>query len=122
MASKDIKNPPVLKKTQTYEQWKKELKLWQQFSALSARKQALALFLSQEGKDREVVLGLNIYVIDADDGINRIIVQLDKLNHKHKLGMAYTAYDEFDGFKRSPDVSNADFTVEGYTTKLRIMR
>ena len=62
MASKDIKNPPVLKKTQTYEQWK-ELQLWQWFSALNARKQALALFPSLEGKDREVVLELNIDVI-----------------------------------------------------------
>ena len=59
MAEKrDIKTPPTLRDDMPYENWKKELHIWQRFTTLEDEKQALAIFLSLEGKARETVLAI----------------------------------------------------------------
>ena len=50
MAEINIKAPPQLSKSQSYESWKKELQIWQAFTSLSAAKQGPALFLTLNGK------------------------------------------------------------------------
>ncbi len=51
----DIKAPPALKEDVPYENWKKEINIWQLFTTLEKKKQGLAIFLSLEGKAREGV-------------------------------------------------------------------
>ena len=69
----------------TYENWKKEISLWQTFSSPDKKKQAIALCSSLEGKAREVGPELPIENIDADDGFCKITSHLDKLYLKDKL-------------------------------------
>ena len=111
-AKNNIKTPPALREDIPYESWKKEINIWQRFNTLEKRKQALAIFLSLEGKAREVVLEIDIDNLDKDDGVERILTQLDKLYLKDKLQLAYQAYDNFEKFKRPTEMPISEFVVE----------
>ena len=112
MADKDIRTPPALREDIPFENWKKEISIWQRFTTLSPRKQALAIFLSLTGKAREAVLELDIDTLNTDDGVDRVLEQLDKLYLKDKLQLAYQAYDNFRKFKRPSEMPIADFVIE----------
>ena len=60
MATKDVKTPPALREDLPYENWKKEIRIWQRFTSLDKNKQALAIFLSLQGKAREAVLDIRL--------------------------------------------------------------
>ena len=72
MASDNIKTPPALTKSSTYECWLKELKIWQAFTNLPKTKQGPAVFLSLEGKAREAILELEVDEISSENGVNII--------------------------------------------------
>ena len=56
MASRDIKTPPAIQVGLPYESWVKEIRIRQRFTNLEQKKQGLAIFLSLEGKAREIYL------------------------------------------------------------------
>ena len=113
MANKnDIKAPPALKEDVPYENWKKEITIWQLFTSLEKKKQGLAILLSLEGKAREAALELEVDELNKDDGVSKVLAQLDKLYLKDKLQLSYQAYDNFRKFTRPTDMPIADFVVE----------
>ncbi|XP_066911985.1 uncharacterized protein [Clytia hemisphaerica] len=113
MANKnDIKAPPALKEDVPYENWKKEITIWQLFTSLEKKKQGLAILLSLEGKAREAALELEVDELNKDDGVSKVLAQLDKLYLKDKLQLSFQAYDSFRKFKRPNDMPIADFVVE----------
>eukprot|EP00111_Clytia_hemisphaerica_P016506 TCONS_00048945-protein len=116
MANKnDIKAPSALKEDVPYENWKKEITIWQLFTSLEKKKQGLAILLSFEGKAREAALELKVVVAKVSkdsDGVSKVLAQLDKLYLKDKLQLLFQAYDSFWKFKRPNDMPIADFVVE----------
>ena len=93
------KAPPVLTKDSSYENWKKEIKIWQPLTTLEGKKQALAIFLMLSGQAKEAALELELDVINADDGVNKLLEKLDGLYLKDSQ-TAYHAYDTFEKFQR----------------------
>ena len=47
------KNPPVLSETKSYQQWSKQLNIWQMITDVDKKKIALVVILSLSGKARE---------------------------------------------------------------------
>ena len=107
-----FKTPPALSKSSSYENWLKEIKVWQKLTELDVRKQGPAILLSLEGKAKDSVLELDIDDIAKDGGVLIIIAKLDKLYLKDKAQTAYEAYDKFEKFQRSSDMSIKDFVYE----------
>ena len=107
-----IKTPPALREDIPYESWKKEIQIWQRFTSLEKEKQALAIFLSLEGKARETELEVEVDDLNKDDGVEKVLAQLDNLFLKDKLQLAYTSYDNFEKFRRPSDMSMADYVAE----------
>ena len=107
-----IKTPPALREDIPYESWKKEIQIWQRFTSLEKEKQALAIFLSLEGKARETVLEVEVDDLNKDDGVEKVLAKLDNLFLKDKLQLAYTSYDNFEKFRRPSDMSMADYVAE----------
>ena len=103
MAS-NIKAPPSLSKSASYDTWLKELEIWQAFTDLDNKKQGPAVFLSLEGRAREAVLELPVATISSDTGVAEIITKLNGLYLKDKAQSAYEAYDAFETFKRPSDM------------------
>ena len=106
------KTPPALSKSSSYENWLKEIKVWQKLTDLGIGKQGPAILLSLEGKARDTVLELEIDDVAADGGVKLIIDKLDKLYLKDKAQSAYEAYDRFEKFQRTSGMHIKDFIFE----------
>ena len=50
------KNPPVLSETKSYQQWSKQLNIWQMITDVDKKKITLVVILSYSGKARETAL------------------------------------------------------------------
>ena len=95
MADKPInlKFPPLMRGDLAYEDWKKELDIWQDFTDLKKEQQGGALFLTLTGKARQVVLdGVSRDDMKSDAGMTKITDCLDKLYLKDKTQCGYAAY------------------------------
>ena len=79
MAPTNCKAPPWLTSSTCYEDWLKEIEVWQAFTDLTDEKQGPAIFLTLEGKARETVLDLDIKEIKAKNGVESIVKALNKL-------------------------------------------
>ena len=112
MASSNFKAPPSLSKSSCYDDWLKEIEIWQAFTDLAAEKQGPAVFLTLEGKAREAMLNMDIEKIKGRDGVENIVTELNKLYLKDKLEMAYETYDAFAQFRRPADMSMKDYINE----------
>ena len=105
MAPTNYKAPLSLTSSTCYEDWLKEIEIWQAFTDLTDEKQGPAIFLTLEGKARETILNLDIKEIKAKNGVENIVKALNKLYLKDKLLMAYETYDAFEKFCRPEKMS-----------------
>ena len=112
MASNNYKAPPALEKSSSYDNWLKEIAIWQTFTSLPAAKQGSAIFLNLEGRAKEAVLELAVAEINCEKGVENVIKKLDSIYVRDKVQTAYEAYDKFERFQRTPDMSMSDFIVE----------
>lgn len=113
MASrKDYKAPPTLSEDISYENWKKEIKIWQIFTNVDKKKQAAAIFLTLEGKARDAVLEMNIETLNADNGVDKVIETLDSLFKKDTLQLAFTNYDNFEKFCKTEEMTMKQYVIE----------
>ena len=87
-----------------YENWKKEIKIWQVFTDLPKKKQGRAIYLALSGKAREAVLELNIEKLNDDSGVDNVLKRLVELFLQDSNQSAYMAYHKFEKFQRSPDM------------------
>ena len=105
------KNPPTLEKNKTYEQWKNEIALWELVTDLDVKKRGLALALSLQGKPREVALEIDPEKLNADNGVKFLVTELDKLFEKDKVDQTYSAYTDFDKYKRESTMDMSEFII-----------
>ena len=112
MGSNFKKTPPMLSKSSCYEDYKKLLELWTKFTVLPVKEQGTAVLLSLEGKAQEAVLELDVSVITGDTGVSKIIERLDKIYLQDTLIKKYEALDNFENYKRPPDVSVSEYILE----------
>ena len=109
MAS-SYKNPPTMRSGLSYDDWKKELKIWQRAITLDSKQQGVVLLLSLEGRPRETVLAeVKEEAYDKDDIVTVIIACLDGLLKKEKSETQYGAFDEFITFRRPKSQSIEKF-------------
>ena len=108
-----FKNPPALTVDKAYESWRNEVLTWQELTDLPKPKRALAIALSLTDKAaREYAMEINVDILKADDGVDKLLEELDKLFQKDKVDLAYSAYKRFDNFARTSDMAMSEFIVE----------
>ena len=78
------KVPPVFTTNKPYSRWVDEIKAWQALTDLDAKKRgiAIALSLPEEGKNSirdKVFSELTVDVLNADDGVEKLILFMDKI-------------------------------------------
>ena len=111
------KVPPVFTTNKPYSRWVDEIKAWQALTDLDAKKRgiAIALSLPEDGKNSirdKVFSELTVDVLNADDGVEKLILFMDKIFKKDELSEAYEAYTDFDRFRRSKVTSMEDYVTE----------
>lgn len=112
MASSNIKNPPALAKSSTFDSWEKSINLWVLITELPKAKQGAALVLSLEGKDRDTVLELPLTDINSDDGVKKIIDKLGTIYKKDQVDAAYETFEKFINFRRESSMNMNNFISE----------
>ena len=77
---KMLKAPPNFDpERDNYEQFKKDISLWELLTELDNKKKGPAVYLSLKNKAREAVRNLPIEEISADGGLKTIIDRLDEV-------------------------------------------
>ena len=99
------KVPPLLKNSTTYNDWKRMVTVWRNFTPLEKNKQGGAILMTLEGVSQDTVLELEPEVINSDEGIDKVIEKLDKLYLKDATLEKFEALEAFDNFKRKSDTS-----------------
>lgn len=107
------KAPPRKTEDLTYDNWKKEIGIWEFQSNLEKSKKGGALFLSLEGKARQTVLAeVEVDAINCDDGVTNILGALDRFYKKDESKSAFSAFDDFIKYRRDPGMSLKDYLIE----------
>ena len=110
--SSNIKNPPLLEKSTSYDSWKLSLQMWQVVTDLKVEQQGPAVFLSLTDKAKDAVSELGIEVIKTADGVNKILEKLEKIYKKDSVDAAYDAFEAFINYKRESGTKISHFITE----------
>ena len=88
---KDFKAAPTLGKSTLYNNWKKEIKIWEAFTTIPEEKRAPAIFMTLAGEAKEAVLNMDLEKLTAKDGVVNLINTLDRMYLKDESSQAYEA-------------------------------
>ena len=110
--SKDFKAPPTLGKDTLYNNWKKEVKIWEAFTSIPEEKRAPAIFMTLSGEAKEAVLNMDLEKLTAKDGVVNLIDVLDRMYLKDESSQAYEAYETFEKFVRPSNMTIADYVIK----------
>ena len=108
----NVRNPPLLEDSSSFENWEKALKYWQIVSSLTSEQQGPAIVLTLKGKAQEAVLELGVKEINAKDGVDKILIKLGEIYKKDTVDTAYEAFEQFIYFKREPGMDINSFINE----------
>ena len=89
----NVRNPPILDKSSSYENWEKALDLWCLVTELPAGKRGPVVALSLSGEDRDAALEISLTELNSDDGVEKIKAKLGGI---YKKDSVYTAYETFE--------------------------
>ena len=95
-----VSRPPVLSDTVDYEQWKKEIAMWQLCCKYSKTQQGPALALSLQDKARDAVLELKLEDISKETGVTLILTTLDGIFLKDVNQRMFVAMKMFEQHTR----------------------
>ena len=114
MAKKlNFNSPPVMRDDLTYKEWRADLEIWSDFTELDAVKQGGAVFLTLTGKAQQTVrASVSRDKLKAQDGLNAVLVCLDKLYLKDETSSSFAAFEDFVSYRRPSDTSIQDFLIE----------
>ena len=105
---KDFKAPPTLGKSTLYNNWKKEIKIWEAFTSIPEEKRAPSIFMTLAGEAKEAVLNMDLEKLTAKDGVVNLIDTLDRMYLKDESSQAYEAYESFEKFYPFIDALTAE--------------
>ena len=92
-----------------YENWKREIEIWQAFTDLAPKKQGPAIFLTLQMKALEAALEIEIKDLTDDQGVKKLIEKLDSLYLEDINQSAYAAYESFEMYRRPKDMNMKEF-------------
>ena len=101
--------PPALKlEVQSYVMWRKDVEIWCLLTSLPAEKQGLELYMSLDQKFKAFV-NLSVQVLNKADGVATLLKKLDELLLRDKDTLSYEAFENFDRFYKSDNMSMVEY-------------
>lgn len=104
-----MKSPPDWDESRSYEDYKKEVQIWQLLKVCEAKEEGPMLFRTLKGKAKDAALKLDVDKIGSNDGVKNILEKLDKLYLEEKNTRMYTALEKFEQYSRPSGVSIPQF-------------
>ena len=111
--------PPLLN-PEFYDSWKREIQLWRLASNISPSRLAPAV-LSLTGQARTAILEMDISLLNAKDGMDKLVEKLDTLFLEDKKQSAFICYENFENYHRECNSSINDYLIQfdRHVAKLR---
>jgi hypothetical protein len=108
-----IKTPPLFREDDMdYEQWKKDLLLWIEFTDLTKEKVAIAVHLSLSGRARLATSEISIENMKSAKGIDFVIEKLDRVFLQDINWRCFNNYLAFESYRRESEVTIDQYLSE----------
>ena len=103
--------PPLLN-PEFYNSCKREIQLWKLATNISPSRQAPAVFLSLTGQARTAILEMDISLLNAEDGMDKLVEKLDTLFLEDKNQSVFICYENFENYHRERNTSINDYLIQ----------
>ena len=94
------KSPPLLNNENEYEVWKEEIDIWCEVTDIPKSKQALLIRLSLTGRGKQAASQLTKEVLEAADGVTKLLNKLDDLFLHDKGSRQFAAFRSLYNLRR----------------------
>ena len=114
------KQPPTFNPDNgdSYTNWVNDIKVWKLMGGDGKVKQGPAVYLSLEGDARNAVRHLTPETLAGDNGVDKILDELDKVYLKDETARTFQAIKQFIDFRREAGCGFPSFYVD-FRSKLR---
>ena len=102
-------DPPALSDSGDYNQWKNKVVMWRELTLLDKEKQAFSIIFALSGKDEQIALEMDHNQLKQDDGVDKLIEELDKFFAKNETDLSYAAHKDFDQFVRTSEMKMSEY-------------
>ena len=105
-------DPPKLKDGDDYDEWAREIEIWQMVTDVPVEKQGALIYLSLEGQARECCKSVETAKLKGENGVAELLTKLKELFAKDSEQAAFQAYEQFETFMRPEGMGMVDFINE----------
>ena len=105
-------DPPIWQEEQSWEDYKKEIEIWELMKSCEATLQGPFLFRVLTGKAKEAANELTKEQISANNGLQLIIDKIEGCHLVDKNERIFTELERFEKFKRNSSMSMSNFLTE----------
>lgn len=103
---------PQMQSCPTYTHWKKMIIKWCKITKVTKKNQADTIILTLPMTAQNLALQIPEEDIEEDDGVKKLLEKLDEVYDKNTNQKIWTAYEEFEQFRRGPSTGIAKFLGE----------
>ena len=107
-----VKAPPVFEEGGSYENFKKEIKVWQLLKVCTKHEEGPLVFRTLTGRAKAAVFDLEVEQIGSATGLTQILTRLDALFLADKNQRIFNALDKFEKYKRPANMTMSNFLLE----------
>ena len=102
---------PSMKECPNYSHWKNLINVWKSVTSVAKEKQADCILLTLDSDAQSLALQVPDAERKAADGtgVAKVLEKLDTLYEQNLTQKLFTAFEDFENFKREPDMSLAKF-------------
>ena len=88
-----LKQPPTFDPSRgdCYQDWKADVEIWGAYTKDEKGRRGPAVYLSLQGEAREAVRSLKVSDLSKDDGLTKLLGELDKVYLKEETTRAFCA-------------------------------
>lgn len=105
--------PPFDAQRDDYSKWKKKFRIWQGVTEVAKTKQGGLLVLRLDDNTQDAIIeAVSADDIKKDTGVETILTQLDEMFQKDASFIAYEIYEDFEKYRRPPDLSIVQYLSE----------
>ena len=111
---------PELADDTVYSEWKSRVNIWKKATKLDKKQMAPTLITRMRGKPESVAIQLEIDPLCEEDGVEKLIKEMDKLYEPDSTQQAFNSLDEFLNYKRPSDTTMEEYCRE-FSRKLKML-
>ena len=110
---RSMKAPPVYEEGNSYEEYKKDLKIWQLLKVATEEQEGPLVYITfkPKSKAKAACSDLSADEIGSKNGLKLILERLDSVFLTEENQRIFTDLDQFERFKRSPNMTMSAFIL-----------